>query len=223
MVELWLPPGHEVRVAALSLDDGASCEVVADPRPKWVTYGSSITHCSGAHGPARTWPAVAARLKGLNLTCLGYGGNCHLEPSVALMIRDLPAEVISLKIGINIYGASSLSPRTFRPALIGFVRLLREKHPTTPLAVVTSIVSPPRETVKNAVGFTLQEMRGEIEDAVKRLRDCGDENIRCFSGLELFGADLVADYLPDELHPNGDGYELLGRRFAEQVLSRYDF
>jgi len=28
----------------------------------------------------------------------------------------------------NIYGNGSLNPRTFRPAIIGFVQILREKH-----------------------------------------------------------------------------------------------
>jgi len=31
---------------------------------------------------------------------------------------------------------------------------------------------------------------------------------------------VVADYLPDLLHPNGDGYEIMGRNFAERVIDR---
>ena len=33
-----------------------------------------------------------ARTHNLDLTCLGYGGQCHLDPIVASMIRDLPAD-----------------------------------------------------------------------------------------------------------------------------------
>jgi hypothetical protein len=216
-VELWLPHGVEVSLTDLRLADGAAAEVVPDPRPRWVTYGSSISHCGAAHSPARTWPATAARLRGLNLTCLGYGGNCHLEPMVALMIRDLPADVITLKVGINIHGGS-LSPRTFRPALVGFVQIIRERHPDTPIGVISPIISPPRETTPGATGLTLQKMRAELEEAVGRLAACGDRNIRYVSGLTLFDADLVERYLPDLLHPNGDGYEIIGRRVAQNVL-----
>jgi lysophospholipase L1-like esterase len=187
-----------------------------------VTYGSSITHCGSAHSPARTWPAVAARLRGLNVTSLGYGGQCHMDPLVAMMIRDLPADFISLKVGINMVGGS-VSPRTYRPLLTGMVRIIREKQPLTPIAVISPIISPPREETPGATGMTLRLMRQELETAVARLRECGDANVHYVDGLELFGPELVADYLPDLLHPNGDGYEIMGRNFADKVADRMLF
>ena len=159
-----------------------------------------------------------ARRRQLNLTCLGYGGNCHLEPALACMIREMPADFISLKLGINVYGAASLSPRTFKPAVIGFVQILREKHPDIPIAVVSPIVSAPRETEPNAVGLSLSLMREEVADAVRRMVDCGDANLHYFDGLRLFGEHLAADYQPDRCHPNGDGYEILGKNFLDSVL-----
>lgn len=218
-LELWLPTHQPVRLRGLEVDDGAKLEPSPDFRPRWVTYGSSITHCAAAHSPSRTWPAVAARLRGLNLTSLGYGGQCHMDPLVAMMIRDLPADFISLKVGINMVGGS-VSQRTFRPLLTGMVRILREKHPETPIAVISPIISPPREETPGATGMTLHMMRRELETAVERLRECGDENVHYFSGLELFDETLVADYLPDLLHPNGGGYEIMGRNFAEKVIDR---
>jgi hypothetical protein len=218
VVEIWLPQTHRVALRHLLVEDGADVEAVEDTRPKWITYGSSITHCGAAHSPARTWPATAARERDLNLTCLGYGGNCHLEPMVAMMIRDMPADFISLKVGINILGAASLSPRTFRSAIIGAVRIIREKQPDIPIAVISPIVSPPRETEPNPVGLSLTKMREEVQDAVRRLTDCGDGNLHYFSGLDLFGEDLAADYLPDDVHPDGDGYEIMGRNFSQLVF-----
>lgn len=221
-MEIWLPVAAPVWVRGLQVERGAVLRPVADPRPRWITYGSSITHCGSAHSPARTWPATAARLANLNLTCLGYGGSCHLEPMVARMIRDLPpAALISLKVGINIQGGAALSPRTFKAAVIGFIQILREKHRTTPLVVISPILSPPRETTDNAVGLSLTKMRIEIEDAVRRVQEtCGDRNLYYVSGLELFGTELAAAHLPDQLHPDGDGYEAMGRNFVEKVLAR---
>lgn len=218
-LELWLPPQRAVRIRDLGVEDGADLEPSPDRRPRWVTYGSSITHCNGAHSPSRTWPAVAARRRGMNLTSLGYSGQCHLDPLVAMMIRDRAADFVSLKVGINMVGGS-VSPRTFRPLLVGMVRIIREKHPTTPLAVVSPILSPPREGTPGATGMTLRMMREELETAVARLRACGDANVHYISGLDLLGEDLVATCLPDLLHPNGDGYEIMGRNFAEKVMDR---
>ena len=117
------------------------------------------------------------------------------------MIREMPADYLSMKVGINIYGSDSLSPRTFQSAIIGFVQIVREKHPDTPFVVISPIFSPPRETTKNAVEFTLEEMRQEVEEAVRTMRAQGDANLHYVSGLELFGRDL-AHLLPDDLHPD---------------------
>ena len=220
LVELWLPQHGEFRLRGLEVTDGAAIRPYVDNRPRWVTYGSSITHCRTAESPSFTWPAVAARKHGLNLTCLGYGGNCHLEPMIARMIRDLPADFLSMKAGINIYGSGSLNIRTFRSAIIGFVHIVREKHPDTPFVVISPIFSPPRETTANAVGFTLADMRQEVAEAVQAMRDQGDANLHYVNGLELFGSDL-AHLLPDDLHPDAEGYKIMGRNFVDKVASRF--
>ena len=84
--ELWLPHASSVFVHELVASAGAGpCTIRPhiDPRPRWVTHGSSITHCSEAHSPSRTWPATAAQLADVRLCSLGYGGQCHLDQCVA--------------------------------------------------------------------------------------------------------------------------------------------
>jgi hypothetical protein len=215
--EIWLPQAGVVRLQSLAVPDNAFIRPGRHHRPRWVAYGSSITQCGGAHSPARTWPGIAARAHDLHLTCLGYGGNCDCDPVVAEMIADLPADVITLKLGINIMAHNSFSPRTYQPAVIGMVRTIRRGHPLVPIGVVTAICSPPREQAKNAVGMSLSDYRTHTAEAVLRLRDFGDEHVHLFDGLDLLGPE-DAGYLPDDTHPNADGYELIGRRAAENVL-----
>ena len=216
LIELWLPQHSEFRLKSLELSDEATIAPYNDIRPRWITYGSSITHCRSAEKPSLTWPAIVAREHGLNVTCLGYGGNCHLEPMIARMIRDLPADFISIKIGINVQGNSSLNARTFKPAVIGFVEIIREKHPYVPFVVVSPIYSPPRELIPNTVGLSLQDIREEVESAVKALQAHGDSNIYYVDGLKLFGSEY-SNFLPDELHPDAEGYKLLGYNFLREV------
>ena len=126
-----------------------------------------------------------------------------------------------MKIGINVMGASSLSPRTFKGTVIGFTQIVREKHPDIPIGIISPIISPPRETTLNAVGFSLEMMRDELTDAVDRIRRVmGDNKIYYFDGLKLFGNELVNDFLPDNLHPNGDGYEIMGKHAALHILPK---
>ena len=136
---------------------------------------------------------------------------------VARLIRDLPADFVSLCLGINVQGVGSLSTRTFRPAVIGFVRLVREGHPGAPIAVMSPILSPPRETARNAAGLSLQDMRKEIQEAVWALRANGDIGVHYVDGLEVFGEAEVSR-LPDLLHPDAEGYRLLAVNFQHAVV-----
>jgi hypothetical protein len=212
-LELWLPQRSDFALEFLEIDDDSTLKSLEDTRPKWVTYGSSITHCGEAASPSFTWPGVVARGRDLNLTCLGYGGQCHLDIQIGRMMRDLPADYLSICAGINIY-SGSLSARTFGPNLIGFVQLLREKHPETPLALISPIYSFDRETTKNVVGWTLQDYREAVAEAAQILQDNGDKNIVYVNGLDLFNDDL-GHLMPDNLHPNAEGYKTLGENFLK--------
>ena len=218
LMELWLPQYGELRLRSLEISDGASLAPFEDSRPRWITYGSSITHCRTAASPSRTWPAIVAREHGLNLTCLGYGGQCHLDAMIARLMRDLPADFISIKVGINIYGSDSLGPRAFRPAVIGFVETLRERHDSIPIAVISPIFSPPREDTPNGVGFTLRAMRDEVAEAVTAIRSRGGDNVHYVDGLRLFGPEH-AHMLPDDLHPDAEGYATMGHNFLREVAA----
>jgi lysophospholipase L1-like esterase len=222
-LQVWLPQSSIAKLCEWTLDDGATLtRADSDIRPRWITYGSSITHCKDAASPSQTWPAIVAREHNLNLTCLGYGGNCHLDPLIALLIRDMPADFISICAGVNIQGGSSLSKRTFSSMLAGFIRIIRDKHTHTPLVVISPIfcVKNDRETTPNAVGMTMQTMRSEAQRTVQALQSCGDRHIHYVSGLDLFNQDL-AQYLPDGLHPNAEGYRLLARNFLKHAAEPY--
>jgi len=218
-VTVWLPGDAEVWLTGLELDDDATLEPGPSEGKKWITYGSSITHCARSHSPAETWPSFVARQAELDLTCLGFGGECHLDPMIAREIGNLQADIISLKVGINVYGKNSLNARTFKPAIIGFIETIREKHPTTPLALISPIIAPTRERTPNNVDFTLEAMRQEVADAAKRIQHTNhDHTLYYFDGRLLFGNELASAYLPDNLHPDAEGNLLMGKNFLENVL-----
>lgn len=237
--ELWLPHNAFVELRALVVADGASVvPAAADARPRWVHYGSSISHCMEADEPALSWPAVAARQAGFALQNLGFGGQCHLDQFVARTMRDLPADVISIKTGINVINMDSMRERVFTPTLHGFLDTIREGKPETPIAVISPIFCPsvethPGPTVPNSEGkfvtieghreiregcMSLVRVREILADAVARRRAAGDSNLHYVDGLTLFDAADAAD-LPDDLHPNPAGYIRMGERFAP-VLTR---
>ena len=114
-----------------------------------------------------------------------------------------------------------LSVSTFGPGIIGFVQIVREKHPDTPFAIISPFFSAPRESTVNcdfprSPGFTLASMREEVSEAVQALQAHGDRNIHYFDGLDLFGPEY-ADMIPDGLHPDPQGYKVLAQNFSRKV------
>lgn len=143
-VEIWLPHTEITELIALRTD--APVAPAPDSgRRVWLHHGSSISHGSNAAHPTAIWPALAAARGGVELVNLGFGGSALLDPFTARAIRDTPADLISLKIGINVVNTDAMRLRAFTPAVHGFLDTIREGHPTTPLLVVSSILCPVQE------------------------------------------------------------------------------
>lgn len=248
LVEIWLP--HDETTELVGLRSNAPIRPVAEAGNKtWLHHGSSISQGSNAASPTGIWPAVAARGTNLELTNLGFGGSALLDPFTARTMRDLPAEVISIKIGINLVNLDLMRLRAFGPAVEGFLDTVREGHPETPLLVVSPIFCPIHEETPGPGGFdmvalaegrlsflatgnrediaagklTLSVIRTHLEAIVTR-RSRDDKNLHYLDGRQLYGAeDNRRLPLPDQLHPDAETHLLIGTRFAshlERLVSR---
>jgi len=235
-VALWLPQAAAVELRALRIDAGAEVAPRVRTGRRWVHYGSSISHCMEAATPLGIWPAVAARRAGVELLSLGFAGQCHLDGFVARTIRELDADCISAKVGINIVNADSMKERCFVPALHAFLDTIRERKPVTPILLVSPILCPIAEdhvgpTVRagdhevvldgpaelRPGSLTLRRIREIVADVVEKRRAGGDANLYHLDGLALFGEADGGD-LPDGLHPSAAGYARIGERFAERAF-----
>ncbi|MEU3962108.1 SGNH/GDSL hydrolase family protein [Streptomyces buecherae] len=239
-VEIWLPHAAIVELVALRADAPLRPPRAAGaPPPRWVHHGSSISQGAGAAGPTGAWPAVAARLAGADLVNLGLSGNALLDPFTARAIRDTPADLISVKVGINIVALDAFRLRTLGPALHGFLDTVREGHPTAPLLVVSPLHAPVVERVPGPMypdpdapgpgvsyrGFgdpaeiasgalTLTTIRRELGRVVAQRAET-DRNLYYLDGLALYGERDYAELpLPDQLHPDDAAQRRIGERFA---------
>ncbi|AUH38908.1 GDSL-type esterase/lipase family protein [Streptomyces sp. CMB-StM0423] len=238
-VEIWLPHDETTRLVALRTDAPVRT-APPDGRRVWLHHGSSISHGSNATTPTGTWPAVAAALGEVALVNLGFGGGALLDPFTARTMRDTPADLISVKIGINVVNADLMRLRAFGPAVHGFLDTVREGHPTTPLLVASSIYCAIHENTpgpsapdvgamsegrmrfmstgdpaQTAAGkLTLTVIRDELTRVVRQ-RAGTDPNLHYLDGLDLYGeTDYAERPLPDELHPDPATHQHIGERFA---------
>jgi hypothetical protein len=236
VVEVWLPHGAVVELRGARVDEGTTLEPAAGDRRRWVHHGSSISHCLEAERPTETWPSLVARRAGLDLLNLGLGGQCMLDQFVARTMRDEPADLLSLKVGINVINGDTMRERAFRPALHGFLDTVRDGHPETPFLVVSpnhcpsvehhpgpTVLGPdlrftvvPRTEELSVGSLSLTRVREIITEVVTQ-RQQTDENLHLLDGLQLFG-EPDADLLPDALHPNGEGYRRMADRFTALVV-----
>jgi hypothetical protein len=241
-VEIWLPHNETTELVALRTDAPVE-PAPATGRRVWLHHGSSISHGSDAASPTGTWPAVAAAEAGLDLINLGLGGSAMLDPFTARTLRDTPADLISVKIGINLVNGDVMRLRAFGPAVHGFLDLIRDGHPTTPLLVVSPILCPIHEDTpgptavdiaalsagrmrfqatgdpaERAAGkLTLQVIRDELVRIVAQ-RAAGDPHLHYLDGRELYGeADVAELPLPDQLHPDAATHRRIGERFAARI------
>ncbi|MFE3863969.1 GDSL-type esterase/lipase family protein [Streptomyces goshikiensis] len=239
-VEIWLPHRETVELIALRTD--APVEPLPDRgRRVWLHHGSSISHGSNAAGPTEIWPAVAAARGGVELVNLGLGGNALLDPFVARALRDTPADLISIKIGINLVNTDLMRLRAFVPAVHGFLDTIREGRPEVPLLVVSPILCPIQEDTpgpltpdfsgrqlsfralgdpaERALGkLTLNVIREELA-RITAQRAAEDPNLHYLDGRTLYGeADFAELPLPDALHPDTAAHRRIGERFAEHAF-----
>lgn len=235
-VELWLPQQTPTELVALRAD-GEVLAPLPDGRRRWVHHGSSISHCLEADGPTGTWPVVAASLVGVEVINLSQPGNDMLDPYVARTIRDMPADLISLKPGINIVGLATFRRRTFGPAVHGFLDTIRDGHPDIPLLLMSPVSCPALEATPGpttigrdgkitALGdpadvahgaFSLEVVRDELARIVAA-RQAHDPHLHYLDGRELLGPD-EADDLADGLHPTAAAYRRIGKRFAVRAFT----
>ena len=241
VVEIWLPHDEQTELVALRTD--APVEPAPASARTWLHHGSSISHGSVAASPTTTWPAYAARSAGVDLVNLGFAGSALLDPFTARAIRDTPADLISLKLGINVVNHDLMRLRAFGPAVHGFLDTIRDGHPVTPIVVVSPIFCPIHEETPGPAAPDLSEMAegrirfvamgdpadvpaGKLTLAVVRdelariVAERGEPRLSYVDGRELYGEPDHAELpLPDGLHPDAATHVRMGERFAALVLS----
>ncbi len=217
-IELWFPTAATIAIERIAIDDGATLQPWSDARPRIVFHGSSNTQCASAAGGSESWPAIACALADARLLNLGWAGSCLLSASAARLVRDEPAAAIVLELGVNVWAEGLLKERTFRDSAHAMIALIRERHPRTPMAIVSPFLLQAGEDAGDQQGLSARHMRQILAEVVAAHREHGDAALHHVDGLALFGhAD--APLQPDGVHPNAAGYRRIGERFHAAMLA----
>lgn len=173
---------------------------------KIVIYGTSITQGGCVARPGMAYSNILSRKLDVAFVNLGFSGNGRGEPALAHLINQISGtNLIILDYEAN-------ANKTIINTLGPFVTILREKHPETPILIMSKIRYA-RTSVGNPAYITMMSNRDFQKNLVDDRRNAGDENIYFLDGSEVLGDDYD-ECTVDGSHPT----DLGSARIADALL-----
>ncbi|MEO6052709.1 MAG: SGNH/GDSL hydrolase family protein [Chthoniobacterales bacterium] len=203
---LYLPLYKPVNKVALGFAPKA--KVKPSPTPAGVKpvffYGTSITQGGCANTTGSDFVSILGRKLDTEIINFGFSGSGKGEPEVAELMREIDAEIFVLDY------AENCDTEGMRRTLPEFVRILRERHPETPILIISPICYSAYFWKKD-YRRTTEEMRNLIMERYLQLRNDGDENIHFLDGFGLIppgGSGIFSD----GVHPSSGGFSIMAER-----------
>ncbi len=184
---------------------------IRTPKPfsrpgKIVIYGTSITQGGCVARPGMAYSNILSRKLDVAFVNLGFSGNGRGEPALAHLINQISGtSLIILDYEAN-------ANKTIINTLGPFVNILREKHPDTPILIMSKIryASAP---LGSPADKELMSRRDFQRNLVDERRISGDKNIYFLDGSEILGDDYD-ECTVDGSHPT----DLGSARIADALL-----
>jgi lysophospholipase L1-like esterase len=205
---LYLPLYNGVESVEIGLPPGAVWEqaptVPAERRPV-VFYGTSILQGGCASRPGMAYPAIIGRMLDWPTVNLGFSGNGKTEPELAALLAELDPAAYVLD------SLPNLDVEQAKERLEPFIRVLRERHPRTPIVLV--------ENVNYADGGLVESRRAKVaavnahlRQLHDRMRAAGDQRLHYVQAAHLLGGD--GEDTVDGTHPTDLGFQRMAHGLA---------
>jgi hypothetical protein len=96
---------------------------------------------------------------------------------------------------------------------MGFLDVVREGHPFTPIVVVSPFIRPDAEDEPNRLGATLADIRDAIESVARGRIASGDQTLTLVAGKSVIGAE----HLGDAIHPDDEGHKRIASAMSKAL------
>ena len=209
-ITLYLPLYMPVKVLGIGLDPHARLEPAkpfALDKPL-VFYGTSITQGGCASRSGMSYQAILGRMLNVDFVNLGFSGNGKGEPELARAVAAIDASCFVLDFAQNNPTVESLA-EVYAP----FLETIRNKHPQTPVLVITPIYAAHESWARDA---RLEGMRELIRQAAAKRIAAGDGHLETVEGTDLLGPS-GGDGLVDGTHPNDLGFQWMAEGLAARI------
>jgi len=207
---LYLPLYRKTESVALGFDSPATVEPTPAPRGQRPIffYGTSITQGGCANTAGSDYVSTLGRLLDTEVVNFGFSGNGKGEPEVARLISGVNASMFVLDHFVN------CKFETLPEMLAEFVRILREKHPKTPIVLISCPAFNP--CLWNPHDRNNDQKRDIVMRFYLQARSAGDTCIHYVDGPGLLPPGLSGTYV-DGVHPTSARFALMAERLYPQM------
>ncbi|MEN8230125.1 MAG: SGNH/GDSL hydrolase family protein [Bacteroidota bacterium] len=209
---LNFPLYNGVNSVLVGVEQGSKVDIpLPFKRPgKIVIYGTSITQGGCVVRPGMVYSNILSRKLDVQFVNLGFSGNGKGEPALAHLINQIPdTRMIILDYEAN-------AGKTIIQTLGPFIDILREKHPETPILIMSKIwyasATPGSTSHKNWI-----DLRDFQSSLVSERRDAGDKNIYFLDGSTVLGDDYD-ECTVDGVHPSDLGSLRIANALQAAIL-----
>lgn len=206
-ITLYFPLYNDVKSLSVGLSRGASlkkAEPYENAKPI-LFYGSSITQGACASRPGISYVARIARSLRSDFINLGFAGACKGEKVMADYLATIDSSVFVLD-----YDHNSPGPEFLKETHYGVYKTYREKHPDTPIVLVTRPASDP--LLPKVIG-----RRSVVMETYLRALAEGDQRILFVDGFDLLDDEDRMDCTVDGTHPNDYGFYRMAKIIGSAV------
>ena len=215
---LNFPLYNGVEALSIGLEEGARLlppEPLPVKRPV-VIYGTSITQGGSATRPGSAFTNQLSRRLQVEFLNFGFSGNGQNEPETAELlagIKDPAMFIIDSE-------ANSVSAQLVLERVPRFLEILREKHPLTPIVIVTKVPYGPRYACEIPV------LKEEFRTVCKARKKAGDKNIYFVDGTKFWSPKDYTENTIDGAHPTDLGFTRMADKLEpvlRRLLEKYGF
>lgn len=195
-ITIFLPRNETVLSVEVDLDEGARLEAPTPYaiRTPIVFYGSSITEGGCASRATNAYTALLSKWLDADYINLGFSGAAKGEPILANYIAGL-----AMSAFVYDYDHNAPSVEHLRDTHEPFFKIIRAKHPTLPILIMTRPdydQDPADASARRAV----------IEQTYKNAVAAGDAHVAFADGQAYFGPADREECTIEGCHPNDVGF-----------------
>ncbi len=175
-----------------------------------VYYGSSIAQGGVASRPGMAFTNIIARQLDRSVINLGFSGNGTFDLSVAEAMAQTKSALYVIDCNPNTHEDSVYN------GALRVVRLLKNKHPETPVLLVEGFHTDTEE-FEQSKNASVDKKRQALETAYEELLKSGIKGLWYKSGNDLIGSDHEGTV--DGVHPNDLGMMRMAKALLPVISS----